>query len=135
MDTEWDKVLPFACYCFNSTPTSDDLESPFFPIHGRDPLQGCTGLLGSGDIWYMGDDKGLILFSKLCKLCLSHAKSLQENRLLKTDALECNKQFQLHKFNVGQIVAVKNHLRNTFDTRFISDYRIVKIINKQCTHS
>ena len=21
-DTKWDKVLPFACYCFNSTPTS-----------------------------------------------------------------------------------------------------------------
>ena len=29
-------------------------------------------------------------------------------------------------------MAVKNHLRNTFDTRFISDYRIVKIIN-ECT--
>ena len=36
-DAKWDKVLPFAYYCFNSTPTSDDLESPFFLIHGRDP--------------------------------------------------------------------------------------------------
>ena len=46
LDAKWDKVLPFACYCFNSTPTSDDLESPFFLIHGRDPLEGCTGLFG-----------------------------------------------------------------------------------------
>ena len=38
----------------------------------------------------MGNDKGLILFAELCKLWLTHAKSLQENRLLKTDALECN---------------------------------------------
>ena len=36
----------------------------------------------------------------------------------------------MHEFKVGQLVAVKNHLRNTFDTRFISDYRRVKIINK-----
>ena len=42
LDAEWDKVLPFACYCFNSTPTSDDLESPFFLIHGRDPLEGTS---------------------------------------------------------------------------------------------
>ena len=41
-DAEWDKILPFACYCFNMTPTADDLESPFFLIHGRDPLEGCT---------------------------------------------------------------------------------------------
>ena len=46
LDAKWDKVLPFVSYCFNSTPTSDDLESPFFLIQGRDPLEGCAGLLG-----------------------------------------------------------------------------------------
>ena len=69
-DAKWDKVLQFACYCFNSTPTADDLESPFFLIHGRDPLEGCAGLLSSGNIRYMGDGKGLILFAKLCKVWL-----------------------------------------------------------------
>ena len=61
------------CYCFNSTPTADDLENPFFLIHGRDSLEGHAGLLGSGNVRYMGDDKGLILFAELCKLWLSHA--------------------------------------------------------------
>ena len=131
-DAEWDKILPFACYCFNSTQTADALESPFFLIHGRDPLEGCAGLLGSGNIRYMGNDKGLILFAKLHKLWLSHAKSLQENRLLKTEALQHNKHFKSHEFKVGQLVAGKNHLRNMFDTRFISDYKIAKIIN-ECT--
>ena len=111
LDTKWDKVLPFACYCFNLTLTSEDLESPFFLIHGRDPLEGFTGLFGSVDIRYIGNDKGLILFAKLHKLWLTHAKSLQDNRLLKTDALECNKHFKSHKFKVGQLVAVKNHLK------------------------
>ena len=57
LDTKWDKVLPFACYCFNSTPTPDDLESPFFLIHGREPLEGCIGLLGLSDTRYMGKKK------------------------------------------------------------------------------
>ena len=114
------------------TPTADDLESPFFFIHGRDPLEGCTRLLGSGNIRCMGNNKGLILFAELCKLWLSHTKSFQENRLLKTETLEQNKHFKSHNFKVGQLIAVKNHLRNTFETRFISDYRILKTIN-ECT--
>ena len=121
LDPEWDKSLPFASYCFNLTPTSDDLESPFFLIHSRDPLEGCAGLFGSGDTRYMGNEKGLILFAELRKLCLTHAKCLQENRLLKTHTLECNKNFKSHHFKVGQLVAVKNHLKSTFDTKFISE--------------
>ena len=74
LDAEWDKVLQFACYCFNSTPTSDDLESPSFLIHGRDPPEGCTRQFGSGDIRYLGNDKGLILFAKLHKLWLHMLK-------------------------------------------------------------
>ena len=72
LDAEWDKVLPLACYCFNSTPTSDNLESLPFLIHGRDPLEGCTGLFDSGDTRYMGDENGLILFTKLRKVWLTH---------------------------------------------------------------
>ena len=49
-DAEWDKILPFACNCFNTTPTADNSESPFFLVHGRDPLEGCNGLLGKGSI-------------------------------------------------------------------------------------
>ena len=114
--------MPFACYCFNATPTSDDLESLFFLIHGRDTLEGCTGLFCSGDTRYKGDEKGLILFAELRKLWSTHAKNLQENRLLKTDMLECNKNVKSHHFKVGQLIAVKNHLKGPFNPKFISDY-------------
>ena len=82
-DAEWDKILPFACYFFNTTFTTDDLEIPFFLIHGRDPLEGCTRLLGKDNIRYLGNDKGLILFAEIHKLWSAHAKALQENRQLK----------------------------------------------------
>ena len=72
-DVEWDKILPFAWYSFNTTPTADNLKSPFFLIHGRDLQEGHTRLLGKGLIKYLGNDKGIILFTEICKLWLVHA--------------------------------------------------------------
>ena len=94
-DAEWDKILPFACYCFNTTPTADDLESPLFLVHGRDLLEGHTGLLGKGSIRYLGIDKGLILFAEICKLWSAHTKGLEEGRQLKTEKVEKNKHYKL----------------------------------------
>ena len=56
-DAKWDRILPFACYCFNSTPTANDLESLFFLIHGRGPLEGHARLIGYGNIRYLAEDK------------------------------------------------------------------------------
>ena len=91
-DAEWDKVLPFIYYCFNTTPTADDLESPFLLVQRRDLLEGYTRLLGKGSIQYLGDDKGLILFSEIHKLWSAHAKALQESRHLKIEKVEKKKQ-------------------------------------------
>ena len=46
--------------------------------------------------------------------------------------MEKNKHFTAHNFKVGQLIAVKNHLRSTFEPKFVSDYRILKIII-ECT--
>ena len=37
---EWDDVLPLATYCCNVTPSVDDLESPYYLIHGHNPFKG-----------------------------------------------------------------------------------------------
>ena len=108
------------------------MESSFFFIHGRDPLDGHTGLLGKNDIRYLGDGKGLILFTEICKLWLAHAKVLQVNRQLNTEKVEKNKHFKAHDFKICQPIAVQNHLRNTFESKFITDYRVLEIVN-DCT--
>ena len=36
---EWDDTLPPAMYCFNITPSVDDLESPFYLVYSTDPLE------------------------------------------------------------------------------------------------
>ena len=78
----------------------------------------------------MGNEKGLILFTELRKVWSTHAKYLQENSLVKTDTLECNKNFKSHHFKVGEVITVKNHLKGTFDPKFISDYQVLDIINE-----
>ena len=110
-DVEWDEILPFVCYCFNTTSTADDLESPIFVIYGRDLLEGCTALLGKNGIRYLGDGKGLIIFAEIHKLWSAHTKDLQENRQLRTDWDEKNKNFKAHNFKLGQPIVVKNHLK------------------------
>ena len=72
----------------------------------------------------------MILFPEICKLWSAHTRALQESRQLKTDKVEKNKHFKAHDFKVGQLIAVKNHLRNTFESRFISDYRVLDIVNE-----
>ena len=31
---KWDDALPLATYCYNTVPSVDDLESPFYLVHG-----------------------------------------------------------------------------------------------------
>ena len=37
---EWDDAVPLAMYCCNIAPSVDDVESPFYLVHGRDPIEG-----------------------------------------------------------------------------------------------
>ena len=87
-------------------------------------------MLGKGNIRYLGNDKGLIFFTEIHKLWSAHIKALQESRQLKTDKVKKNKHFKAHNFKVGQLIAVKDHLRNTFGSRFLSDYRLLDKINE-----
>ena len=36
----------------------------------------------------------------------------------------------MHNLKVGQLIAVKNHLRSMFEPKFVSDYRVLKIANE-----
>ena len=37
---KWDDALPLSTYYYDIAPSVDDLESPFYLVHGRDPLEG-----------------------------------------------------------------------------------------------
>ena len=39
-DLKWDKLLPFACYCYNIFPGNNGTEPPFFFMFGHEPAEG-----------------------------------------------------------------------------------------------
>ena len=54
---KWDDALPLATYCYNIVPSVDDLESPYYLVHGGDPLKGRLSDL-QNCCRYMGDQPG-----------------------------------------------------------------------------
>ena len=79
---KWDDALPLATYCYNIAPSVDDLESPYYLIHGQDPLK---GRLSNLQIYcrYMGDQPRKLVVQELQKLWNLHAKLLSGNRIAK----------------------------------------------------
>ena len=59
-----------------------------------------------------------------------HTKALEESRQLKIEKVDKNKHFKANGFKLGQLIAVKKHLRNTFEYRFLSDSRVLEIVNE-----
>ena len=37
---KWDDALPLTTYCHNIALSVDDLKSPFYLVHGKDPFEG-----------------------------------------------------------------------------------------------
>ena len=37
---KWDDALSLATYCYNIATSVDDLESPFYLVHDRHPIEG-----------------------------------------------------------------------------------------------
>ena len=54
---ELDDVLPLAIYCHNIAPSVGNLKSPFYLVHGRDPLEGQLSNL-QNYCRYLGDQPG-----------------------------------------------------------------------------
>ena len=75
---EWADMLQLAMYCFNIAPSVDDLESPFYLVQGRDPLDGRISNLPNY-CRYIGDQPGQLAVQELRKMWKLHAKLFAEN--------------------------------------------------------
>ena len=84
---EWDDTLPLATYCYNIAPSVDDLESPFYLVHGRDPLEGKHSNL-QNYCRYGRDQPGQLavqeLMIKCCNSMQNYLKKIEEQFQQKT---------------------------------------------------
>ena len=84
-----DDALTLATYCYNIAPSIDNLESPFYLVHGRDPLEGKFSTL-QNYCRYVGDHPGQLVVQELRKMWKFYAKLLEENRRI--DPVESKKK-------------------------------------------
>ena len=124
---DWDDVLPLATYFYNVAPSVDDLESPFYLLHGRDTLEGRLSSL-QNYCRYLGDQPRQIAVQELRKLWDLHAKLLMENRV--TKPMNDRKVTKASDLKIGQLVFVKDHGKGTFDPTYTFDHRIWTIVNE-----
>ena len=64
---KWNDALPLATYCYNIVPTVDDLKSPSYLVHGRDPLAGRLSNL-QNYCRYVGDQPSQLVVQELRKM-------------------------------------------------------------------
>ena len=78
-DLEWDDVIPIATYIYNISPTADGLESLFYLVFGRDPIEGRLANI-QGYCRYVGEQPGRQMVQELQKLWKIHAETLHDIR-------------------------------------------------------
>ena len=103
---EWNDALPLSTYCYNVAPSVDDSESPYYLVHGHDPLEGRLNNI-QNYCRYMGNQPRKLAVKELWKLWKFHATLLVENRMAEPAA---NKKItSALDIRIDQFVLMKNH--------------------------
>ena len=80
LDVEWDKCLNLAMYAFNISPSSDNCNSPYYLVYGREPID--TELQELEELHrYTGTNCGLKCLQQLSKIWKTHADELRQIRI------------------------------------------------------
>ena len=123
-DVEWDDLIPLAVSAYNFFPCQSSKESPFVLMFGRDPITPIAKLLEPKLKFY--GEKGISLrMDTLRKLYTVAAENIRRAREKKP-----RQETVEHKFQVNDLVLVKDPESAVFEPRYMPNYRIVAIHGK-----
>ena len=127
LNKQWDKSLNLATYAFNISHSSDNSNSPYFLVFGKEPLDAELKELEELHS-YTGSNCGLKRLQQLKDIWKAHADNLRNIRLHK--ARKHNKYArELPKYLVGTKVLVRNFTRKPLEQKFLGGYKIVKVLS------
>lgn len=117
----WEEWLPYYTYCYNSTPHSSTLYSPFELVFGKLCTLPCEVIENKDTIYNI--DNYLNEFK--CKL--RHAHEQAKNNLINDKYKKQNFQKNVNRssFIVGDYVYLKNQSKRKFDKPFRGPYKII----------
>ena len=80
LDVEWDKCINLAMYAFNISPSSDNCNSSYYLVYGREPIDAELQELKELHR-YTGTNCGLKCLQQLSKIWKTHADELRRIRI------------------------------------------------------
>ena len=123
-DVEWDDLIPLAVSAYNFFPCQSSKESLFILMFGRDPITPITKLLEPRLKFY--GEKGVSLrMDTLHKLYTVAAENIRRAR-----EKHPRQEVAVPRFQVNDLVLVKDPDSVVFELRYMPNYRIVAIHGK-----
>ena len=124
MDVEWDDLIPLAVSSYNFFPCQSSKESPFVLMFGRDPITPIAKLLEPKLRFY--GEKGVSLrMDTLRKLYTVAAENIRRAR-----EKHPRQDTAAPRFQVNDLVLVKDPDSAVFEPRYLPNYRIIAIHGK-----
>ena len=124
MDVEWDDLIPLAVSSYNFFPCQSSKESPFVLMFGRDPITPIAKLLEPKLRFY--GEKGVSLrmdtLHKLYTVAAENICRAREKHPWQDTAAP--------RFQVNDLVLVKDPDSAVFEPRYLPNYRIIAIHSK-----
>ncbi len=117
----WDGIALMATSAYNFFPNQHSSESAFFLMFGQDPITPLNHIIRA-KLRYLGDEHGLLALDVLRQCYSLAACNIKMARDCNPDLLGKPPDGPLR---VGDPVIIKNHMRDTFDPKFLVEYRIV----------
>ena len=123
-DVEWDDLIPLAVSSYNFFPCQSSKESPFVLMFGRDPITPIAKLLEPKLRFY--GEKGVSLrMDTLRKLYTVAAENIRRAR-----EKHPRRETAAPRFQVNDLVLVKDPDSAVFEPRYLPNYRIIAIHGK-----
>ena len=127
LDVEWDKCLNLATYAFNISPSSDNCNSPYYLVYGREPIDAELQELEELHR-YTGTNCGLKRLQQLSEIWKTHADELRQIRIHRARKRDKYAK-SLPKHKVGTQVLVRNFTRKPLEKKFISGYKVIRVLS------
>ena len=127
LDIEWDKCLNLATYAFNISPSSDNCNSPYYLVYGREPIDAELQELEELHR-YTGTNCGLKRLQQLSEIWKTHADELRRIRIHRARKRDKYAK-SLPKYKVGTQVLVSNFTRKPLERKFIGGYQVIKVLS------
>ena len=127
LNEQWDKCLNLGTYAFNISPSSDNSNTPYFLVFGKELLDAELKELEELHS-YTGSNCGLKRLQQLKEIWKAQADNLRSIRLHKARKHDKYAK-ELPKYSVGTKVLVRHFTRKLLERKFLGGYEIVKVLS------